>query len=150
MARFLTDRPLDLVQLLAEVCSPQCGGTAFFLGTVRNSPEDGNVEAIDYTAYDQMAEAEFERVVKEALARWPAARIAVRHRTGRVPAGQASIAIAVACPHRAEAFDACRFIIEETKRRVPIWKKEHLASGETRWVEPAGRGAPSPSAADRP
>jgi molybdopterin synthase catalytic subunit len=148
MARFLTDRPLDPGHLLAEVSSPGCGGTALFLGTVRNSPEEGNVEAIDYSAYDAMAEAEFERVVREAGARWPAARVAVRHRTGRVPAGQASIAIAVACPHRAEAFDACRFIIEETKRRVPIWKKEHLASGETRWVEPAHHGAPS--GADRP
>ena len=65
------------------------------------------------------------------------ARIALRHRLGYVPAGEASIAIAVAAPHRAEAYDASRYVIEETKKRVPVWKKEKFASGESRWVEPA-------------
>jgi len=137
MSRFLTGQPLDGTALLAEVASPGCGGTVLFLGTVRSSPEDGDVEGIDYSAYPEMAESEFDRIVAEALARWPAARIALRHRTGWVPVGEASIAIAVACPHRAEAYDVSRHLIEETKKRVPIWKKEQFASGESRWVEPA-------------
>ena len=138
MARWLTDRPLDLAPLLAEVASEACGGTALFLGTVRRSAEDGDVEGIEYSAYPEMADAEFDRLVGEAKARWPLARIALRHRTGFVETGAPSIAIAVACPHRAEAFDACRYIIEETKKRVPVWKKEKMGTGEARWVT-AGR-----------
>jgi molybdopterin synthase catalytic subunit len=139
MTRWLTDRPLDLAPLLAEVSSDGCGGTALFLGTVRRSADDGDVEGIEYSAYPEMADAEFDRMVAEAISRWPKARIALRHRTGFIKTGEASIAIAVACPHRAEAFDACRFLIEETKKRVPVWKKERLASGSERWVGAAGR-----------
>lgn len=139
MARWLTDRPLDLAPLLAEVASEGCGGTALFLGTVRRSAEDGDVEGIEYSAYPAMAEAEFDRLVAEAKSQWPAARVALRHRTGLIKAGEASIAIAVACPHRAEAFDACRYLIEETKKRVPVWKKERLGSGSARWVGAAGK-----------
>lgn len=138
MAHWLTDRPLDAAALLAEVASEGCGGTALFLGTVRRSAEDGDVAGIEYSAYPEMAEAEFDRMVAEARSRWPALRVALRHRTGFISAGEASIAIAVACPHRAEAFDACRYLIEETKKRVPVWKKERLASGSERWVNTAG------------
>jgi molybdopterin synthase catalytic subunit len=134
MSHWLTDRPLDAAALLAEVSSEGCGGTALFLGTVRSSAEDGDVEGIEYSAYPEMAEAEFDRLVAETKARWPQARIALRHRTGFVRTGEPSVAIAVACPHRAEAFDACRYLIEETKKRVPVWKKEKLGSGEGRWV----------------
>ena len=138
MAQWLTDRQLDAAALLAEVSSDGCGGTALFLGTVRRSTEDGDVEGIEYSAYPEMAEAEFGRMITEARTRWPAARIALRHRTGFIKTGEASIAIAVACPHRAEAFDACRYLIEETKKRAPVWKKETLASGGQRWVNAAG------------
>ena len=138
MAHWLTDRPLDAAALLAEVASEGCGGSALFLGTVRRSAEDGDVAGIEYSAYPEMAEAEFDRMVAEARSRWPASRIALRHRTGFIRAGEASIAIAVACPHRAEAFDACRYLIEETKKRVPVWKKERLTSGSERWVNTAG------------
>ncbi len=138
MAHWLTDGPLDAAALLAEVASPGCGGTALFLGSVRRSTEDGDVEGIEYSAYPEMAEAEFDRMVAEVRARWPTARVALRHRTGWIPTGEASIAIAVACPHRAEAFDACRYLIEETKKRVPVFKKEQLEGGAKRWVDPAG------------
>lgn len=137
MSEFLTTRPLDAAALLAEVAAPHCGATALFLGTVRNSPEDGDIQAIAYSSYPEMAEAEFGRIVRETLARWPGARVALRHRTGDIPTGEASIAIAVACPHRAEAYEASRYLIEETKKRVPVWKQERLASGEVRWVEPS-------------
>ena len=136
MTRFLTEGPLDAQRLLAEVAHPGCGASTLFLGTVRASAEDGDVQGIAYSSYPEMAEAEFGRLVGEARAQWPGARIALRHRTGHVPLGEASIAIAVAAPHRAEAYECSRFLIEQTKHRVPIWKKEQLGGGAARWVEP--------------
>lgn len=137
MPGYLTHTPIDVTALIASVAADGCGASVLFLGTVRRSPDDGDVTAIDYSAYADMAEAEFDRIVTETRERWPAARVALRHRLGLIPLGEASIAIAVACPHRAEAYDASRYIIEETKKRVPVWKKEHLDAGEPRWVEPA-------------
>ena len=135
MSERISPQPIDPAALLAEVASPGCGGTTLFLGTVRASAEDGDVKGIDYSAYPEMAESEFARLIAEAQGRWPAARIAVQHRTGYIPTGEASIGIAVATPHRAEAYECSRFLIEETKKRVPVWKKEHVG-GEQRWVEP--------------
>lgn len=135
---YLTRAPLAVAELLAEVTAPQCGGTCVFLGTVRDGPEDGGVTAIEYTAYDAMVEAELDRIVTETRRQWPGARLAVRHRLGLVAAEEASIAIAVATPHRADAFAACRFVIEEVKRRLPIWKKELRADGTATWVDPSG------------
>ena len=140
MQAWLTDGPIDTPRLLAEVAADGNGGTVVFLGTVRRSPEDGDVEAIEYSAFREMAEPELGRIVSEALTQWPQARIVLQHRLGVVPTGEASLVIAAAAPHRADAYAASRFVIEETKRRAPIWKKERLASGATRWVEgrPAG------------
>lgn len=136
MSQRISPQPIDPAALLAEVASPGCGANTLFLGTVRRSPEDGDVEGIDYSAYPEMAESEFARLIAEARARWPEARIAIQHRIGFIPTGEASIGIAVAAPHRAEAYECSRFLIEETKVRVPVWKKEHLAHGERRWAEP--------------
>ncbi len=136
----LTDGPIDVAGLLTDVASEQLGGTVFFLGTVRRSAEDGDVGAIEYSAYREMAETECGRILAEAATRWPGARIVLCHRLGVVPAGEASLAIAAAAPHRAEAFAACRFVIEQTKQRAPIWKKERLGSGAARWVEPKPAG----------
>ena len=132
----LTHDPISVDALLAEVRAPDCGGTCLFLGTVRNATagKGVGVTAIDYSAYDAMADAELGRIVAEGLSRWPDARIAVRHRLGSVPVGAASIAIAAAAPHRAEAFDACRFVIEEVKQRLPVWKKELRDDGAAVWV----------------
>ena len=124
MTSFLTDHAIDVACLLAEVSAPGCGAVLTFLGTVRAGPDDGDVVGIDYSAYPGMAEAEFARIIEEARGRWPQARIALRHRTGWIPLGEASIAILVAMPHRGEAYDCSRYVIEETKKRVPIWKKE--------------------------
>ena len=124
---FLTATPIDPAALLASVASDGCGAVMLFLGTVRRSPDDGEVEGIEYSAYPEMAESEFGRIQDEARGRGPEARIAIPHRTGYLATGEASIAIAVATPHRAEAYDCSRFVIEETKKRVPIWKKERLA-----------------------
>jgi molybdopterin synthase catalytic subunit len=134
MTSYLTDRPIDVPALIAEASSPACGAVIIFLGTVRSSPEDGAIEGIEYSAYPEMAEKEFEAIVAEAAGRWPDARIVLRHRTGYILTAEASIAIVVAMPHRGEAYECSRYVIEETKKRVPIWKKERFAGGGTKWV----------------
>jgi molybdopterin synthase catalytic subunit len=133
----LSRAPLDAQTLLAEVSAPERGGTALFLGTVRD--DGGQVTGIEYSAYDAMADAELDRIVTEATRQWPDARVAVRHRLGLVPTGHASIAIAAAAPHRAEAFAACRYVIEEVKRRLPVWKRERHRDGTAVWVDPQGQ-----------
>jgi molybdopterin synthase catalytic subunit len=138
---FTTREPISPKALLDEVASPECGGTCVFLGTVRDGPEDGGVTAIEYTAYEAMVTAELERILAEARRQWPGTRVAVRHRLGLVATEEASIGIAAAAPHRAEAFAACRYLIEEVKRRVPVWKKELRADGSALWVDPEGRPA---------
>jgi len=134
----LTHDPLDIAALLAEVASEGCGATTVFVGTVRRSEHDGDVVGIEYSSYDAMAETELDGVLADTRARWPGVRIAMRHRLGYVATGEVSVAIAVAAPHRSVAFDACRFVIDQTKERVPVWKKERLAAGTERWVGPHG------------
>jgi len=133
--RYLTRRPIEPEALLAAVRDAGLGGTALFLGTVRRGTEDGPVAGIEYTAYEEMVVAEFDRIVAEARQRWPGGRVAACHRLGTVPAGEASIAIAAAMPHRADAFAVCRYVIEEVKRRLPVWKQEVLDDGVRRWRE---------------
>ena len=128
----LTRDPLDVGDLLAEVQSPERGGTCVFLGTVRN---DAGVTSIDYSAYESMAVEEIERILSEARERWPRSRVMLQHRLGVIPVGEASIAIAAAAPHRDEAFAACRYVIEEVKKRLPVWKKELRGDGSEQWVE---------------
>lgn len=132
---FLTPDPIDLIALHQAVAAPQYGGTALFVGTVRAGPDDGLVTAIEYSAYGEMAEAECRRIIEEAERSWPDGRIALQHRIGSIPLGEASIAVIAAQPHRAEAFDACRYVIEQVKARVPVWKKEFFADGTMQWRE---------------
>jgi molybdopterin synthase catalytic subunit len=139
MMAYLTRSPISVDALLARVSSPECGGTCVFLGTVRNAADDRGVTAIEYTGYAEMAEAELARIQAGAARQWPAVRTAVLHRLGRIPLGEASVAIAAAAPHRAEAFAACRYVIEEIKRCLPIWKKEYRLDGRETWVDPSGR-----------
>lgn len=134
----ITRDPLHPGTLLGAVSGPDRGGTVLFLGTVRGGPEDGDVEFIEYSAYDEMAEGEFARIVTEAGERWPETVVAAQHRVGRVPLGEASIAVAAAAPHREQAFAACRWVVDEAKRRLPVWKKEHLRGGAARWRENDG------------
>ena len=112
---------------------PGLGGSVLFLGSVRRSEEDGPVAAIEYSAYEEMVAAELERILAEAQQRWPGAKLAALHRVGTIPAGEPSIGIAAAMPHRAEAFAACRYVIEEVKRRVPVWKREVFDDGRRDW-----------------
>lgn len=140
--RHVTHEPIVLDVLLGEVAGPGRGGTACFLGTVRRGPEDGPVARIEYTAYDDMLEAEFGRIVSEAAERWPAARVAAVHRLGTIPAGEGSLAVAAAAPHRAEAFEVCRYVIEEAKVRLPVWKREIRDDGTAQWRENPERREP--------
>jgi len=132
---FLTDRPIDLVPLLASVEAPERGGIASFLGLVRDHHEGRRVLRLDYSAYGPMAEAECGRIVAEAETRWRVA-VALRHRIGTLQIGDVAVAVAAAGAHRDEAFAACRYVIEEAKRRVPVWKREYYADGTIGWVDP--------------
>jgi molybdopterin synthase catalytic subunit len=133
MSRYLTHDPIDVGNLLAQVGGPGRGGTVLFLGSVRRGEEDGPVAAIEYSGYEEMAAAEFERIAAEVRDRWPDIACRAVHRIGNVPAGEPSIAVVAAAPHRREAFEACRFTIEEAKRRLPVWKRERFDDGTTRW-----------------
>jgi molybdopterin synthase catalytic subunit len=129
----LTRQPIQLQELLDFVGSPEAGAIATFIGTTRNNNEGRKVIALDYDAYDEMAEAELARLGADAKTRWPIEKIAIVHRVGPVQIGEASVAIAVSSGHRQPAFEACRFAIEEIKKRVPIWKKEVFEGGEI-WI----------------
>ena len=133
--RFVTDRAIDLASLLAQVQAPDRGGIASFLGLVRDHHEGRGVLRLDYSAYGPMAEAECGRIAAEAETRWGAA-VALRHRVGALQVGDVAVAVAAAAGHRDEAFAACRYVIEEVKRRVPIWKREYYADGTVGWVDP--------------
>jgi molybdopterin synthase catalytic subunit len=133
MMVYLTESPLDLGELIALVQSPERGGVACFLGTVRNHHGGREVLRLEYSAYEPMVEAECARIVAEAEARWQAA-VLLRHRVGRLEIGDAAVAVVAASAHRDEAFVACRHVIEELKRRVPIWKREVYADGTVEWV----------------
>ena len=135
MTVFLTQEPLDLPALLTLVQTPERGGTACFLGTVRNHHGGREVLGLEYSAYQPMADSECARIVAEAESRWPVG-IALRHRIGRLEVGDAAVAVVAASAHREDAFVACRHVIEELKRRVPIWKQEFYADGTVEWVEP--------------
>jgi molybdopterin synthase catalytic subunit len=135
MPHFLTRTSIDLGALVNAVSAPELGGVATFLGLVRNHHGGRAVLRLEYSAYEPMAEAEAERIVGEARARWPG-RIALLHRLGHLAIGDAAVAIAAASAHRAEAFDACRYVIEQLKVRVPIRKQEYYADGSVLWVDP--------------
>ena len=145
MRATLVERPLDPAALLAEVSAPVNGAAILFVGTVREVNEGRGVTGIDYTAYAAMAQRELGAIVSDASSRYATPHIVVEHRLGTLGVGEASVGIAVAHPHRGAAFEAARFIIEELKRRVPIWKREHYVDGTREWVDPTAGGAASPS-----
>jgi molybdopterin synthase catalytic subunit len=132
---FLSEIPLDLGALLAAVASPGRGGTCAFLGAVRDHDGGQEVVGLEYSAYAPMAESVIACIVAEAEERWPV-RVAVGHRVGHLAVGEAAVAVAAAGAHRDEAFAACRYAIEEIKRRVPIWKRERHPDGTGAWVDP--------------
>ena len=137
---YLTEQPIDLTTIIASAQSPERGGIACFLGTVRNHHQGREVLRLEYSAYAPMVEAECARIVAESESRWDVT-VSLQHRVGRIEIGDAAVAVVAASAHREEAFIACRFVIEELKRRVPIWKREYFADGSVEWVDSRGGGA---------
>lgn len=126
--------PLEPARLAAELADPACGGYASFEGWVRNENEGRRVLRLEYEAFETLAIREGERIVQEAVERFGVRRARCVHRVGTLSVGELAVWVGVASGHRAEAFAACRYIIDEVKHRVPIWKKEHYADGDSGWV----------------
>jgi molybdopterin synthase catalytic subunit len=129
----LTDTPIDVPAVLAAVEGPGEGGVVLFLGRVRDSARGRTVERLDYEAYGDMALDELRALAAEARAGHGASRVALVHRTGTLAIGELAVAVAVAAPHRKEAFAACAWLIDTLKQRVPIWKREWYADG-SQWI----------------
>ena len=131
----ILDTPLDAAAAIASVGHPTAGGIDVFLGTTRAERRADGVElvALDYEAYVEMAVEQLTAIVEAARTRWPIARACVLHRTGRVAVGEPSVIIAIASPHRGQAFEACRFVIDELKRVATIWKREVWADESMTW-----------------
>lgn len=133
----VTDQPLSLDAMLAAVSHPGAGGVVLFLGVVRDTNDGRDVHFLEYEAHDSAAEASMRRIAEDAEARWPGTRVACAHRTGKLEIGEASVVVAASAPHRAEAFEAARHVIDTLKAETPIWKKEVFEGGEV-WI---GEGA---------
>lgn len=129
----LSNDPIDVASALSYLQSDQAGAVDLFLGVVRDNTQDRPVDRLDYEAYDRMAISEMQKIVDEAHRRWAVLRCVVVHRTGTLRIGEIAVLIGVATAHRADAFDACRYIIDTIKQTVPIWKKEIFTDGEV-WV----------------
>jgi molybdopterin synthase catalytic subunit len=133
----ITREPLDGAAIRAledAVTSPGAGGVVTFAGVVRDNARGKRVRSLEYDAYPEMAERQMGEIATEVARRWPESALAMVHRTGPLAIGEASVVIVAACPHRAEAFEACRYAIDALKSSVPIWKKEIYEDGEA-WVE---------------
>lgn len=133
----LSAAPIDAAALRARLDHPAAGAACVFEGVVRDHNEGRAVRGLRYEAYAELAQAEGARIVAAAQARWPLLAVAVVHRTGELAIGDLAVWVGVAAAHRAAAFEACRFLIDETKTRVPIWKHEAYADGGgARWLHP--------------
>ncbi|MBI5200876.1 MAG: molybdenum cofactor biosynthesis protein MoaE [Elusimicrobia bacterium] len=133
MRGLIQREPLDAARLCAAVESPSHGAVASFTGVVRNSHEGKSVVAVTYDCFEPLAAKVLAAIVAEAEAKF-GARVAAEHRVGRLKVGEASVAIAAGSPHRSESFDACRYVIEEIKVRLPVWKREHYSDGDGAWL----------------
>jgi molybdopterin synthase catalytic subunit len=132
----LTRDPIDYHALTQQVRRADCGAVVTFLGTVRDLTGDRVTVALDYEAYPGMAEKKMAEIEQDTRSRWPIGELVMVHRLGHLEVGEVSVAVAVSCPHRAQAFEACRYAIDRLKELVPIWKKENWSDGSTEWVHP--------------
>lgn len=135
-ATLITAAPLDPMAVVRAVDLDGIGAVVTFLGLVRDHNQGRRVLHLEYEAYDALALKSLDRIVSESRERWPSVRVAIHHRTGRMGIGEASVVIAAASPHRADAFAASRYAIERIKQIVPIWKHEFFEGGDA-WVEGA-------------
>ena len=136
----LTDKPIDTAALAGRFKDEACGAVATFEGRVRNGNDGHAVSLLEYEVFGPLAEKEGGRIIDEALRKFSISKALCVHRTGRLAVGEIAVWVGVEAGHRAAAFDACRFIIDEVKARVPIWKKEHHPDGRSEWVETIGPG----------
>ena len=132
----LTQEPIDTAELLARVTLPAAGAVVLFLGTVREMTGDRRTASLDYQCYPEMAERKLAELEAEARRRWKIVECAIVHRLGHLDLAEASVAVAVSTPHRADAFEAGKWLIDTLKEVVPIWKRENWADGEVEWVHP--------------
>ena len=132
----LIDHPIDYVQLTESVRSTQSGAVVLFLGTVREMTGDRRTLALDYDGYPRMATVKLAELETQARSRWPVDQIGIVHRLGHLELGEISVAVAVSCPHRKDAFEAAQFVIDQLKVVVPIWKQENWSDGSKEWVHP--------------
>jgi len=144
----IVDHAIDAAAVTAAVADPKTGATVTFIGTTRDHNDGRAVTRLEYEAYPEMALAEMRKIAAVAKQRWPVTAVAIVHRIGVVPIGEASVVIAVSAGHRVAAFEACHFAIDRLKEVVPIWKKEHFDGGEV-WIgsqrgERFPRGATTP------
>ena len=137
---------IDPQAVLARVGDVAHGAVLLFVGTVRDHAEGRRVSGMGYEAYASMAEAVLAQIVDETATRWKTDHVAAAHRVGELDLGEASVAIAVSTPHRADAYEASRFVIEQIKVRLPVWKHEHFVEGDSRWVP--GQAPPTASGAE--
>jgi molybdopterin synthase catalytic subunit len=127
-------REPSVQEAIEAVASPDAGGTAVFLGTVRDNSDAGPVDRLDYEAYEDMAVAVMSEIATEAVLKWGLSAVAILHAVGTFGVGEPTMVVACSAAHRDEAFDACRYVVNEVKERVPVWKKEIGPWGE-RWIE---------------
>ncbi len=143
----LTQQAIDIPQVLALVTDPECGAEVLFVGTTRRwtkrmDESSGGEQSVEtshliYEACEELALSEMNRLAGEAAQRWPVRRCAVIHRLGHVLPGEASVVVALSCPHRAEAFAAAQWLMDSIKHQVPIWKQEHYVQTGARWIHPS-------------
>jgi molybdopterin synthase catalytic subunit len=132
----ITESPIDHGSLTERVRSHRAGAVCTFLGTVREMTGDRRTASLEYEAYPEMALTKMAELETQARQRWPILDAAIVHRVGHLELGEVSVVVAVSCPHRHQAFDACRWLIDTLKEVVPIWKKELWADGSEEWVHP--------------
>jgi len=130
----ITSQAIDLLALREQLADPACGGYVQFEGWVRDHNEGRQVLRLEYEVYEPLAVKEGERILAEAVLRFGVGRAAAIHRSGMLELSDVAVVVGVSSAHRGEAFDACRYIIDQLKTRLPIWKKEHYASGVSEWV----------------
>jgi molybdopterin synthase catalytic subunit len=135
----LTHDPIDYHALAESVRDPHCGAVVLFLGTVRDLTGEQVTVFLDYEAYAPMAEKKLAEIEQQVRQRWPVGNVGLVHRLGRLAVGDVSVAVAVSCPHRGQAFDAGRYAIDALKELVPIWKRENAPDGTGEWVHQSVR-----------
>lgn len=144
----LTDQPIDTARVLAAVADPNAGANLLFVGTTREFTGPVQTARLDYAAYDAMAEKQLHALATAAAQRWPIIHAAIVHRTGSVAVGEPSVVVAVSAAHRDAAFAAGRWLIDELKKAVPIWKKEIGSDGSGHWVAGANQPSVAPPGVD--